>query len=302
MTDDSTAATNILLLGSKGFIGGSLVRSLSASGEFVVRGLDLPELDLTDERQVGSLLPRWVENAVVVVTAAITRDKDDSAAAMISNIKMVSNLAQVLKEHPARQLIYLSTVDVYGRRNLKLPLNESSAIQPSNYYGISKITREYVLRLACAQAAIPLAVLRLPGVYGPSDTHNSPIRVFITKALTRRAIAAKGNGSELRDFLYVDDVGEVIVQVVLKRICGTFNIVTGGSHSITDVLKMIERCCGHSIDVSFRGRQDDTDLVFEASAILAEIPAFTFTSIEEGLSQTVRDYQEELSGHCGTVA
>jgi len=300
MTDDSTGTTNILLLGSKGFIGGSLVRCLSTSGEFVVRGLDLPELDLTDERQVGSLLPGSVENAVVVVAAAITRDKDDSAAAMASNIKMASNLAQVLKEHPARQLIYLSTVDVYGRKNLKLPLSESSAVRPSNYYGISKLTCEHILRWVCDDTGIPLAVLRPPGVYGPHDSHNSPIRVFTTRALTGRTITLNGNGSELRDFLYIDDLCEVARQVIVRSIHGTFNLVSGISHSIGDILRTIEDCCGYPIGVSFQGRQGDDDLVFERSAILTEIPTFTFTNIEEGLSQTVRCYQKELSEYCGT--
>lgn len=298
--DDFAAPGNVLVLGSKGFIGGSLVRHLSGCGEFAVRGLDLPELDLTDEQQVRLLLPKWVKNAVVVMAAAITRDKDDSAAAMARNIQMASNLAEVLKEHPARQIIYLSTVDVYGRRNLKLPLNESSAIQPSNYYGISKITREYILRWACEDTGTPLAVLRLPGVYGPRDSHNSPIRTFAVRALTGRTITVHGNGSELRDFLYVDDVCEVIEQVVLKRICGTFNIVTGISRSLGDILKMIADCCGHPIDVSFQGRQEDADLVFERSAILAEVPAFTFTRIEEGLSRTVKCCQEEFSDRCAT--
>ena len=297
--DDSTTARNILLLGSKGFIGGSLVRHLSGCGEFVVRGLDLPELDLTDEQQVRLLLPRWVENAVVVMAAAITRDKDDSAAAMASNIKMASNLAQVLKQHPAGQFIYLSTVDVYGRKNLRLPLSESSAIQPSNYYGISKVTREYILRQACDDTGTPLAVLRLPGVYGPRDSHNSPIRTFAVRALAGRTITITGNGSELRDFLYIDDLCEIVRQVIVRSIRGTFNLVTGISHSIGDLLKTIEGCCGRPIDVSFQGRQADRDLVFERSAILAQMPTFTFTSIEEGLSQTVECYQKELSEHCG---
>jgi len=293
MMDDSTTPENVLVLGSKGFIGGSLVRHLSGCGECVVRGLDLPELDLTDEQQVRLFLPRWVKDAAVVMAAAITRDRDDSAAAMARNIQMASNLAQVLKEHPARQLIYLSTVDVYGRRNLRLPLSESSAIQPSNFYGISKITREYILRLACADAAIPLAVLRLPGVYGPNDTHNSPIRVFITKALAGQTLKVKGNGSELRDFLYIEDLCEIVACVIREPICGTFNIVTGRSHSIGDILRTIEECCGHPIDVSFEGRQEDSDLVFERSTILAQVPAFRFTSIEAGLAQSLEHYRRQ---------
>jgi len=283
----------ILLLGSRGFIGLSLFRHLSDEGEFTVRGFDLPELDLTDEPQVRALLPEWVENGVVIMAAAITRDRDDSTTAMRNNIHMAANLAGILKDHPPRQLIYLSTVDVYGRRNLKLPLSESSVVQPSNYYGIAKITREYILRLACGSAGIPLTILRLSAVYGPGDTHKSPIRVFITKALAGQALKVKGNGSELRDFLYIPDLCEVVAHVIRASIGGTFNLVSGRSRSIRDILKAIEQCCGHPLDVSFEGRQEDSDLVFERSALLAQMPTFRFTGIEEGLAQTVEHYRRQ---------
>jgi len=86
------ALTNIVVLGSNGFIGGSLLRHLSANCRFNVRGLDVPELDLTDERQVCSVLPGLVKDSIVIVAAAITRDRDNSTGAMIDNIKMVANL------------------------------------------------------------------------------------------------------------------------------------------------------------------------------------------------------------------
>ncbi len=289
------ALMNIVVLGSKGFIGSSLLRHLSGNCWFNVLGLDVPELDLTDERQVCSAMPELVKDSIVIVAAAITRDRDNSIAAMIDNIKMVANLSHVLGDYPAGQVIYLSTVDVYGRRNLTLPLNELSNIQPSNYYGISKITREYILRLACGAAGSPLAILRLPGVYGPNDTHKSPINVFATRAIEGRPIEVRGNGAELRDFLYIEDLCRIAEQVILRGIWGTFNIVTGQSHPIGYILKVIETFCGRPVEVSFKGRQEDSDLVFEPSAILREIPEFQFIDVEIGLEQTVKYYQEQLS-------
>lgn len=295
MPKQFNALTNIVVLGSKGFIGGSLVRHLSGNCGFDVRGVDVPELDLTDDRQVRSTLPELVKDSIVIVAAAITRDRDNSTAAMIDNIRMVANLSHVLDDYPAGQVIYLSTVDVYGRRNLTLPLNELSKIQPSNYYGISKVTCEYILRLACADTGSPLAILRLPGVYGPNDTHKSPINVFVTRAIEGRPIEVRGSGAELRDFLYIEDVCRVVEQVILRGIRGTFNIVTGQSHSISHILKVIETLCGRPVEVSFNGRQEDSDLVFEPSAILREIPEFQFTDVEVGLEGTIKYYQEQLS-------
>lgn len=295
MPKQFNALTNIVVLGSKGFIGSSLLSRLSANCRFNVRGLDVPELDLTDKRQVCSILPELVKDSIVIVAAAITRDRDNSTAAMIDNIKMVANLSHVLGDYPAGQVIYLSTVDVYGRRNLTLPLNELSDIRPSNNYGISKITREYILRLACADAGSPLAILRLPGVYGPNDTHKSPVNVFTRKAIEGQRIEVRGNGAELRDFLYIEDVCRIAEQVILRAIRGTFNIVTGQSHSISYILKVIETFCGRPVEVSFNDRQEDSDLVFERSTILREIPEFQFTDVEVGIEQTVKYYQEQLS-------
>lgn len=295
MPKDFNVFANIVVLGSKGFIGSSLLSHLSGNCGSNVRGLDVPELDLTDERQVYSVLPELVKDSVVIVAAAITRDRDNSTAAMIDNIKMVANFSHVLGDYPPMQVIYLSTVDVYGRRNLILPLNESSRIQPSNYYGISKITREYILRLACGTAGSPLAILRLPGVYGPNDTHKSPINIFTTKAIEGRRIDVRGNGTELRDFLYIEDVCRIVEQVISRGISGIFNIVTGQSHTIGYILEIIQRLCGHPVEISFKGMQEDSDLVFEPSAILCEMPEFQFTDVEVGLEQTVKYYQEQMS-------
>jgi UDP-glucose 4-epimerase len=214
---------------------------------------------------------------------------------MVDNIKMVSNVAKILAKCSPRSFIYLSSIDVYGRENLSSPLHELSNIMPWNYYTVSKITGEYIFKLACINNHVPLSILRLPGVYGPADTHRSPIATFITYVLNQKPITIRGTGSEKRDFLYVKDISTIIRHIILKRISGTFNIVTGQSYTINEVLNIIRRLSGCPFDIMYEHGNKGIDLLFKKSALLNIIPEFNFTKLETGLKETYEYYKKNIT-------
>lgn len=285
---------NILVLGSSGFIGKNIVEDLSKSHLFSVTGFSSVDINLTDYQQVMSLKSRCEEDSTVVMSAALSRDKGNTIKGMLDNIKMVSNFARIINECPISHLIYISTVDVYGRENLRLPLDESSKLQPSDYYAISKLTCEFVLKKACLDRQTHYTVLRLSGVYGTGDTHNSPIKVFINSVIKEEEITVNGDGSQRRDFLFVKDVGETIKQVCINGNVGVFNIVTGKSFSINQILEIISEISRAKAKILYKKRhRDKLDLVFNESLMKKIIPSFNFTELKEGIEKTYRFYKEE---------
>lgn len=288
---DNDFKKNVLVLGSRGFISKSVIERLLKDNVFSVKGISSSEMDLTKENQVISLIPDWLRSSTVIMTAAITRDKDDSLKAMLKNIKMCSNIAYVMNSHNVDHLIYISTIDVYGRENLVLPLSESSKLQPSNYYAISKLAGEFILNTICLNKQIPFTVLRLPTVYGPGDTHNSPIKAFLTSAVKREKIKIRGNGSKLMEFLYIKDVCEIVRLVILKKIIGVYNIVTGKSVSIDEILDLIENISKIRLNRIYkRENKNGSNLVFRKSALLHKVQKFNFTELTYGLGETYKYY------------
>lgn len=279
-------AKNIIVLGASGFVGSSIVEAISQDASCAVKGLSSRDLDLTNNTLVHSTLPALIKDSILVMTAAVTRDKDSSINAMVRNIKMDSNVAEVLKKYLPQHVVYISSVDVYGRENLTLPLSENSKFQPSNYYAISRMCGEFIFKTACAENNIPLTVLRLTALYGPGDTHNSPIKTFISNALQGKPVKVRGNGSERRDFLYIKDVGIVTKLVIQNGISGIYNVVTNNSHQINDVLAIIQELYGQPFNILYEGDNKNSDLVFSKSALLEAFPTLKFTEFESGLRET----------------
>ena len=288
---NDNAMIGVNILGSTGFIGKSIIESFSKDSMFNVSGFSSKDANLTNLQQTLSLLKYIPEGSILIIASAVTRDKGQLLSAMLDNIKMASNLASLIFQKSFSHVVYLSTVDVYGRNNLRLTLSESSKIQPDNYYAISKYTSELILKKACFDKNIYFTVLRLPGVYGPEDTHRSPIKIFITSVINGEQIRVVANGSQLRDFLYVNDVQRVIKAVILRKITGTFNVVTGESYTINEVLNLIENISNSSINIFYEeNSMDKLDLVFNKSALLSQVPEFSFTELSDGLENTYKYY------------
>lgn len=287
LNDVRNAERDVVVLGSTGFIGKNVAECMAEDHMFDVSGFSSDTADLQDYDETLSLEKLVPKGSVLIMAAGVTRDKKEPFLGMIANIKMATNLASFISHYFLSHVIFLSTVDVYGRRNLTLPLSESSKIQPDSYYSISKYASELILEKVCFDRGIDLTILRLPGVYGPKDPHNSPIKIFINSSIKGAKNRVYGNGSQMRDFLYIDDVHRVITTVILNKITGTFNVVTGKSYTINEVLDLIENI-SDSGNTRFyeESNMDELDLIFNKSELLSHVPDFCFTELSSGLQKT----------------
>lgn len=286
-----TIKKKILIIGASGFIGNSIYKSLSKSQLFSVSSLSLEQIDLTNSKKTNSLNSVLQQSHIVIMAAAVTRDRGNTIENMLKNISMTSNLSNLVTERSISHLIYISTVDVYGRKALILPLNETSRIQPSDYYAISKLTSELILKQTCFDNQIQFSILRLPGIYGPGDSHNSPIRVFIDSIFRGKRINIAGDGTQLRDFVYINDVGEIVKNICINNIKGTYNIVSGKSYSINKIIDMISCILKKTPIKSYStNNKNKLDLVFNESLLKNLIPSFSFTDLETGIRRTCDYY------------
>lgn len=292
--------TPAAVFGSSGFIGGAIVRERSLNDLLAVQGFSSKDADLTDWDQVSALAARLEPASVWVVAAARSPDwPGPPMDGMLANINMAKNLAALIERAPPRYAIYLSSVDVYGRENLILPLKEASPIRPSSYYAVSKHASEQILAVACRKAGIPLTILRLPSVYGPGDAHWGPVRSLVAAAVRHEQITIEGNGEQRRDLLFVRDVPRIVKALCAAPAPGTFNAVTGRSPSLNEMLRLIEEVSGEKPDVAYNCDAPQIDLVFEAPIILRQLPSVTLTSLERGIRETYTFMKHQLATGSG---
>lgn len=276
----------IIILGS-GFIGRHLSDQFSNDG-IRAEGFSSKELNLLSAQEVRRKLSGIALGDILVITAAITRLKENTRESMMKNIQMVGNIADFINEHPVGQVIYLSSIDVYGidlRDGKKI--TEKNELCPDDYYAISKLTGEFLLSRVCSRKKIPATILRLCAIYGPGDAHKSTIYSFFYSALREKKINIYGDGKNLRDYVYVGDLYKLIKYAISKKSNLTVNVATGQSYSILAIARMVRSSLANDVDIEFRPPVEREararDLVFDTSRLKKKFSGIRLLDLKKGI-------------------
>jgi UDP-glucose 4-epimerase len=285
----AVAAQRILVLGHTGFIGSRLIRKLAdmypASR---VEGQSLTGLDLTNEASTLALRETIGPDTIVVMCAAIKKQLGDTPDIFQKNTAIITNFANLVATCRPGRVVYFSSAAVYGEDIENLAITEDTALQPRTYYGLSKITAEWILSKTCEQAGSALCLLRPATIYGPGDleTAYGPSG-FLDAAVKQRPLTLWGDGGELRELLYIDDVIEATAVLVGSDVTGPVNIVSGVSYTFADALDCVRRTVGHLPDITSRARsKPKVDNRFDAARLNAAVPGLRFTTLDEGVRLT----------------
>ncbi len=284
----------IIILGCRGFIGSMLFKKFSADEQYEVSGFSSQECDLLSSVSTRRALSDLKKEDVVIMASAITRLKENTFEAMMKNIQMVENITHVIVERPIKQFIYLSTIDVFGSleknsNSQNVKINEDCELAPDEYYGLSKMTCEFLLKKHLAGRGIHLAILRFPGVYGPGDCGKSLIGRFIHSAIKEGKIFIKGDGSDLRDYLYVDCVCAAVKEAIRAGLNKSVNIVSDKSYSIKQIAQMIQSALGKNCTIEYREEKHSDHsrrkhMQFDNARLQKILPGVKFSDLSRGIS------------------
>lgn len=290
----------IFILGASGFIGKNICNSLIKGGftRDKLICLSPPELDLTNVESIGNLSCRIPKESILVITSGIKRQIGDSLESFHKNMLMAISLCKIIETKRVSKIVYFSSASVYGENQQRAPLSESSPPLPSSYYGISKLCSENIILKSAQENGVKSTIIIRPSLvygvgdrslaYGPSG--------FLAAAMERRPLVLWGDGKELRDFVYIDDVGRVLSYVLKSQTSGILNLVSGKSYSYLDVISLLQ---GHFPGMVFTSRprtKPKIDQTFRPSKILEIVPpTFKFTSLESGIYSMVNNLPPENS-------
>ncbi len=280
----------IVILGHSGFIGGHLMGFISKKYPDVeIKGFSLPEIDLIDFKSLSNISEVLDEKTVVIFCAAIKRQFGDTLEIFHKNIKMIINVCRLLEKTSVGKLIYFSSAAVYGEDVNNTAITERTSVSPTSYYGLAKYTSERLLgKTFSGLNKEKLVVLRPPTIYGPNDLGFTygPIG-FIRSCLTKTPITLWGNGEELREFIFIDDICEIACRLINSKIQGVINIASGESFSFRKILDNILVLTDYHVPITFCQRtKDKIDNIFINDFFKETFTDFTFTPIEKGIKKT----------------
>jgi len=275
----------VVVMGAGGFIGASLVKTLKAS-EIPFLALTSKIMNLFDsdapERLADILRP---EDTLVVISAIAPCTNIEM---LLQNISMMKAVCEAIEKQQPKHLIYLSSDAVYA--DSPDPLTETSSSEPGSLHGVMHFSREIMLRGVCT---VPMAVLRPSLIYGAEDTHNGyGPNQFFRLALADKEIALFGEGEEQRDHVYIKDVVDIVLLVILQRSEGVINVATGSVVSFRKVAKMVSEYFIPQITINTKPRVGPMPhngyRPFDPSACLTAFPEFSYTTLTDGLEKTFK--------------
>ena len=180
---------------------------------------------------------------------------------------------------------------------IKTPILESHPTDPVCSYGISKLAIEKYLALSYINGGPDYTILRLANPYGryqPAEASQGVIAVFMKKALNNEIVEIWGDGSVVRDYIYVADA----VKAMLKSLAYSgkvklFNVGSGKGFSVNQILDAIETTIGNKLERKYtRARKFDVpENILDISCIKEQLEWKPLIGLEEGLKQVAEYIQ-----------
>ncbi len=262
----------ILVTGGAGFIGSNLVDALIARG-YAVRVLDnfstgkRSNLPVSDRLELiegdvadAQIVHRAVEGCAAVVhlaaVASVQASVEDPIGTHQSNLVGTLNLCEAMRQTGVRRVVFASSAAVYGNNGEGQSIDEDTPKAPLTPYAADKLASEHYLDFYRSQHGLEPVVFRFFNIYGPRQDPSSPysgvISIFTERAQTGLPSAVFGDGEQTRDFLYVGDLVELLVQALeAKNVeVGATNVGLNRATSLNDLLAAIGEVLGDLPPVS----------------------------------------------------
>ncbi|MDH4984421.1 NAD-dependent epimerase/dehydratase family protein [Aminobacter anthyllidis] len=257
-----------LVLGGCGFIGSHVVDSLLARDHSVavfdrsperfrppLRGVDYMFGDLSDRVALATALTGKDTVFHLVSTTFPGTANLDPQADVSGNLLGTLGLLETMNARGVGRLVYLSSGGtVYGRPERE-PIPEEHPLRPINSYGIVKVAVEHYLSMFQTLHGLSSVAIRAANPFGPRQGHagvQGAISTFLRRVRDREPIEIWGDGSVVRDYLYVADLSDLCVQAAGSEIAGALNAGSGVGRSLNEIVGAISRITGRRIDPVFR--------------------------------------------------
>ena len=254
-------AQKILITGGCGFVGSNLIRRAAALGlssrltvldnETMGSPTELPSnvfaYERGDVRDLATMARMAAGCDAIIHLAGHTRVLEsiaDPESDFEINVRGTLNVLMAARDAGVPHVILASTGGaLFGAETA--PIHEEMVPQPLSPYGASKLAMEGYAHAFASSYGLRTTSLRFTNVYGPySRLKGSAVAHFFRQILARQPITVYGDGSQVRDFVYVDDLCDGILQALAASASGVYHLGSGNPTSIATLLKSMRDVVG----------------------------------------------------------
>ena len=326
---------NVLVTGVAGFLGAALARALLDRGNRVTgidnlndyydvelkkarlntlkegNGVSFIKLDISHRDDIQNLFANTSFDLVLhlAAQAGVRHSIENPTAYIDANLVGFGNILEGCRQHDVPQLVYASSSSVYGG-NTKLPFAESDQVNhPASLYAATKKANELMAHAYSNLYRLQATGLRFFTVYGPWGRPDMALFTFTRNILAGESISVYNHGQMSRDFTYIDDIVEGVVQVIdalpgerirknLKHESEAaqheiYNVGYGARVQLMDFIAALENCLGQKAKLDFLPIQKGEVLATEANVtkLASEFGYRPKVKVEEGIARFVAWYR-----------
>jgi UDP-glucose 4-epimerase len=300
---------NFLITGAAGFLGSSLANQLTREGH-LVRGLDDlsagdpkalgPDVhftrgDMSDRPKLWTLLQEidvvYHLAARVSVPESILYPRDYNNV----NVGGTVALMEAMRDVGVRRVVLGSSGAVYGDLS-EQPLKETVTPNPRSPYAVSKLAAEYYVRTIGTLWGIETVSLRIFNAYGPGQllpaSHPPVVPHYLKQALRGGTLVVHGDGSQTRDYVYVDDViSGMVAAATAPNVDGmVINIGSGEETSVSELIRCVQQVTGSNAEVIYNPKTSGgvSRLCADLTLAREKLNYRPSIELEEGLRLTLK--------------
>ncbi len=302
----------ILVTGGAGFIGSHLVDALVAAGhtvvvvdnlvtgkkEYVNKKAKLKKLNIANSK-LGKVFDAERPEAVFHLAAQIDISRSvsnpvwDAEQNIIGTINVLSSSQRI----GVKKVIFSSSAAVYGDNGV-VPTTEDSPLLAPSPYGIGKLAGEKYLEYYYQTFQLPFVALRYANVYGPRQNgqgEGGVVAIFSERAVMHNPLTIYGDGSQTRDFVFVDDVVQANFKALNATQSGIYNIGTGVETSINNLAENVMTLANMSAGVTHGAARpvDQQRSALDYSKAKQELGFIPIVDLETGIQKTIAWFKDK---------
>lgn len=295
-----------LVLGANGFLGSHLVDALRKR-RHTIRAFDRFDTDVRFidnakiQKVTGDFFNRHdLREALrgidyvfhfISTTTPLTAE-DDPLIDIETNMKMSVRLFEECVKQKVKKIIFPSTGGaIYGMNAKRTRISESVTPLPISPYAIGKLAIEHYLQYFKRKHSLSSVVFRISNPYGDRQALNSKqgvIPIFLEHIARNEPITVLGDGSMVRDYIYIYDAAEMIAESFLHTKQNVYNLGSGRGVSINELIKTIRKVVGKPFTIEHRSNLSTfiERVVLDVSRFQSEFHVRPETLLEDGIRKT----------------
>lgn len=303
---------NIAIIGAAGFIGTNLAIELIKEEKNRITAIDekisyfsnypqgapdkveIIELKINSGTNFDECLKNQDMVYYLASTISPTTSNIDISRELTDNIRIAVNLLESCIKNKVAKIIFVSSGGTVYGKEVSCPIVETAVTQPINTYGIQKLAIEKLIYLYHHLYGLRYSIVRLSNPFGPYQRPESSVGVvstFICNALNGKEIRIFGDGSVIRDYIYISDAIEAIINIADSDTAKhhIYNIGSGKGTNINQIVDIIAKELGLPVQVKYvNSRKVDVPVNYlDISRYEKEFGNIQKTSLIAGMKRTM---------------